>query len=322
MALDTTFLNNVTRTHFIPGLKNQIYDRIPLFNRLLAKGRGRSAVGRSLIFDAVLTNPTAFGLYSGYDVLASQPVNPIQQGSLSWADYYATMSISNVEVWRNSGNKEKLVDMLRVQTDNSLRALKERMQEDLYNTGGTIGGNQRLEGLRSIVGTGRTYAGINSSTFSDWNANVNSTTHSRANLRDPTSTSYMPTILRTAYTDATHDLSPDFSITTKLLYNLYQDIAGVQNLRIDEDVADLGFGGVKFQGGVSILFDDYATTSIFYFLTLENFTAYVFPQANFDFDGWQRPVNQNARITHVFWSGQIVCDTPRQQSVLNDMGAS
>ncbi|MEE8113924.1 MAG: hypothetical protein V3T23_06170, partial [Nitrososphaerales archaeon] len=104
MALDTTFLNNVTRTHFIPGLKNQVYDRIPLFNRLLAKGRGRSAVGRSLIFDAVLSRATAFGLYSGYDVLASQPVNPIQQGSLAWSDYFATMSISNVEVWRNSGS--------------------------------------------------------------------------------------------------------------------------------------------------------------------------------------------------------------------------
>ncbi|MFQ5799757.1 MAG: phage major capsid protein, partial [Bacteroidota bacterium] len=301
MALDTTFLNNVTRTFFIPGLKNQIYDKIPLFNRLLAKGRGRRAVGRSLIFDAVLTKHSAFGLYSGYDVLASQPVNPVQQGSLSWSDYYATLSISNVEVWRNSGNKEKLLDMIRVQTENALRTLKERMQQDLYNTGGTVGGNQRLEGLRSVVGTGRTYAGINSSTFSNWDSNVNSTTHSDANLRDPTSTSYLPRILRNSYTSATHDDAPDFAITTKLIYNAYQDIAGVQNLQIDEDVADLGFGGVKFQGGVSILFDDYINANYFYFLNLSNFQAFVFPQANFDFDGWQRPVNQNARITHVFW---------------------
>ena len=46
-TLDTTFLNNTTREHFLPTLKNQLYNTTALMNRLFAKGRVKSMTGRS-----------------------------------------------------------------------------------------------------------------------------------------------------------------------------------------------------------------------------------------------------------------------------------
>lgn len=323
--LDVTFLQNATRDHFIPGLRNQLYDRMPLWNRLTAAGRIRPAVGESLSLRITSKRHTAKGLFQGFDVLATQQINPIVKATADYANYYATVAISYEEVRRNSGNKEKLLDMIRVQMDNSLATLKEDETKDVYDDGTAIGGRNRILGLKAAVtGTTGTYLGINRATAGNeyWRANASATAHTVANLKDPTSTSYLPSLMRTSDTDATHDQSPDLIVTTKKIYNLYQDIAEVGNLRFNNEVANLGFGGVEFGPGKTMIFDDYATANYLYFLTIARFDLFVFGDANFDVGEWVKPANQEAKVAHIIWSGQLICNVPREQAVLSSVGAT
>ncbi len=99
-GLDLTFLNATTRDHFLPTLKDNIYNKMPLFNRLAAKGRMKTATGTSLSWRVVAKRHAATGLFTGYDILASQPTNPLVSASLTDAVRFRVTS-RRLKVERN-----------------------------------------------------------------------------------------------------------------------------------------------------------------------------------------------------------------------------
>jgi hypothetical protein len=330
-GLDTTFLNNVTREHFLPVLKNNIYKKMPLMTKLMTGGNVRPAKGRSLIWDVILRRATSVGTWTGYNPVATQPTNPTVQASMNWSNYYGTIAISLQEEMQNSGDmqKEKLLDMLEIQFKNVESSLKEKMYQDLYLGNTTVGGDYVLVGLQAIVSASNTYAGINRATAgnSDWQAQVNSTAHTIANLKDPTSTSYLPSIMRTSWLNASFDNSPDLIVTTPTIYELYQYIAETHNLQFDNSMANLGFYNGAKLGSVEMIFDKYCTSYYIYFLTTKNFQTFIFDGANFDIPSegagsWVSGVGQLARSCQVIWMGQIICDVPRENAVCSNVGAS
>lgn len=325
-TLDTTFLNLVTREKFLPTMKNQIYKNNPILNKLVTNGQKKDASGTSLKWDEVIRGHEAKGLFSGYDILASQPINPVGAFTEDYAQYYSTLSIAKDEMIKNSGNKEKLFDMVTIQTKNARATFNQDMGTALYGAGTAVGGKTTLAGLQKIVSATNTYAGYNRSTAANafWRSTVDGTGYTLANLKDSTTTSYLPSIMRTNLAAATYDAGPNVIATTDKIYNLYQDIAGAHNLRIDNSSADLGFKGVTFGAGVTMIADKNCTTNYMYMLTTDDFELYVFSEADFtmDSDGWVRPPNQLAYTAHIIWMGQIICRVPRQQAVLTSVGAS
>lgn len=327
-GLDTAFLNNVTRAHFIPTVQNILYNQSPLWNRLFVSGRVQTFVGTALQWDVIIRKHAAVGRFTGYDVFSNQPINPTVQATLSEASYYAALAISGTEKRKNSGSMEKLLDILKVQNENATDTLKDVMYADAYSNGSPVGGKQGLYGLEVAVDDGTasgiaTYANIDRTVAANasWRANVDSTAHPAANLKDPTSTDYLPSLMRTGYTNATHAHGPDLILTTKTIYNIYQDIAGINNLRFDQEVADLGFGGVKFQN-VTMAFDDFCPAHFLYELNLGDWDVWVFAGANFDMpeEGWMRPPNQDAFITQIIWSGQMRLNSPWHQMKFTQIG--
>ena len=325
-GLDVTFLNNITRAKFIPAVKNVLYNQSPLFNRLFTKGRVQSMTGTALQWNVIIRKHAAVGRFTGYDVFANQPINPTVQAQLGEGSYYAALAISGTETRKNTGNMEKLLDAVKIQHDNAISTLKEQMYTDAYGDGSLVGNRQGLVGLSAAVSATNIYANINRATAGNaaWQANVNATAYTIANLKDPTSTSYMPSVMRALYTSCTHDHAPDLIIANKAQYNLYQDIAGVQNLRFDNEVANLGFGGVQFGPGVAIIFDDFCANATMYFLNTGDWNVFVYSGANFDMpeEGWMRPPNQDAVITQILWSGQMRLDSPWHQGVFTSIGAT
>lgn len=325
-VLDTTFLNNVTRSKFLKVTKNQIYNKTVLLNRFMAAGRVKEMTGASLQWPVIAKKHTPVGVYSGYDVFASQPINPTAIATLNSANYYATLAISVEEEKKNFGSMERLLDMVKVQFDNANASLKDRLSTDLYSDGTQVGGRNIIIGLAAAVASGNTYANIDRTATGNsyWQAGVSATAHTIAHMKDSTSTSFLPSLMRTAQTTATHDSSPDLIVTTKAIYNIYQDIATIGNLRFNNDIANLGFGGVEFGPGVTMVFDDYCTANYMYFLAMSDWSVFVMPGLNFDDEdeGWRKPIDQNAKINHIYWSGQIRLDSPWQQYLYSSLGAS
>jgi hypothetical protein len=326
VTLSLDFLNATTRTKFIPVLKDQIYDRRVVFNRLNAKGRKKSMTATALEWQVVMKRHAAFGIYTGYDKLINQPINPLVKATLPPAEYYATLAISKTEERRNSGNPEKLLDMVKVQHDNALETMQEGVGgTDIYGSGTLIAGRQPVIGLAAAINSGNTYADIDRTDTANaaWQANYDATAYTLAHLKDSTDPYYFPHLLRYMHKLCTHRNSPDLVVLGKDNYTLYEDISEGR-LRIDNEVADLGFGGAKLSPGVTMTFDDYCTAGGVFFLTLQDWTLYVYDGADFDMqeEGWIVPPDQAAKVTHIFWSGQLRLDTPREQGRFTNVGQS
>lgn len=329
-ALDTSMLTLVTRSKFLPVLKNNLYNKTRLLNLFLKKGRVKDWTGYSLQWDVIGTKHAAVGLFSGYSTVANQPINPLVQATLSNANYYATVSISKEEEVRNTGPQgaEKLLDILKTQMKNAESTLKDSISTDIYGSATTRGGYNTINGLGvAITGSTGTYANIDRSATANsfWRSNVDATVYTDANIEDPTNAGYLPRVMNTNYTNASHDGQPDIIVTTKHLYNEYKLIAQTTNLRFDNNVADLGFAGVQFDG-MTMFFDDYCTSKAMYFLTSDDWSVFVVPGANFDFDEqngsmWKLPTDQLAKVAHLLWMGQFRLDAPWQQAASTALGS-
>jgi len=263
--------------------------------------------------------------YSGYDVFANQPNRPTRQASLSPANLSVPMAISGEEERKNSGSMEKLVDMVKTQFDNAKATMRDALATSVYSTGSTIGGRSQVTGLAAAIDNDNTYAGIDRTGAGNtyWQAQVDATAHTLANQKDPTSTSYLPSLMRTKITDCTLETVPDLIVTKPATWNIYQDIMEGK-IRLMNDTADGGFQKVQFSPGLQFIYDKYCTANAMYFLNTEDWYLYVYSDANFSLkgNGWTEAQSQDAKIAFLLWSGQLVCERPIQQGVLSNLSVS
>ena len=328
--LDSTFLELATRDHHLPVLKNNIYNKTRGFAVLKKKGRVfEEWAGDNVIWSVVAKKNPTITRFRGSSTLPSQQVNPLARPSLPSGNYSVTIGITKEERAKNKGKKEVLVKMLEAQMKNAESTLREEIGTDFYSDGSQVGGMNGIVGLRAIVDNDNTYAGLNRSTAGNeyWQANIDTTTYTDANLEDQTHAGYLPGLMYDAYTDATHDGSPDIVITTKHLFNVYQLIAQAMNLRFDNAEANLGFAAVKFGPDVPVIFDDFCTTKHLFMLNTDDLSLYIVPDFNFEYDKneqngsiWLQPTDQLALVAHVVFMGQLTCDAPWQQAAYTTLG--
>ena len=328
--LDSTFLELATRDHHLPVLRDNVFDKTRLLAVLKKKGRVfEEWAGDNIIWSVGAKKNPTITRFRGSSTLPSQQVNPAARPSLPSGNYSVTIGITKEERMKNRGKPEVLLKMLETQMKTGEETLREEIGTDCYSDGSTVGGFNGVHGLRAIVDNDNTYAGINRSTAGNeyWQANIDTTTYSDANLEDQTHAGYFPALLNDAYTDATHADAPDIVVTTKHLFNVYQIIAQAMNLRFDNATANLGFAAVKFGPDVPVIFDDFCTTKHLFMFNTGDMSLYVVPGANFEYDKneqngsiWLQPTDQLSLVAHVIFMGQLVCDKPRQTSAYTTLG--
>lgn len=333
MSLDLTFLNNVTREHFAPGLQNQLYDEMPLMKRIVNNGV-ETATGRSLIWDVPLYRNIANGQIAGYDPMITQDQNLVAQAALAYANYYyANVSISLEEQDMNSGSKERLINMLDVKHNAAKSELKEKVYKDLFLAVTTRGGYNTLVGMKAAIDNNNTYAGIDRTVANNagWLAQVNETASTDAELTNPSSGSkYFPTIIRNLTLTAAHDKNPSMIILTKALYELLEFLGETVNLRFQGSNWDFAadkitMGKQGAQRGQDVFYDNYCTALHMFIVTPEDWKAFIFPNRNFEpaevaGQVWRSGQGQLAVYMTYTWKGQVLCTVPREQAVATALG--
>jgi hypothetical protein len=330
MSLDATFLAAATRDHHLPVLQNNVFDKTRLLAVLKKKGRVfQEWAGDNIQWGVGAKKNPTITRFRGSSPLPSQQVNPVAIPTLPSGNYAVTIGITKEERLKNKGKKEVLIKMLETQMKAAEETLREEIGTDFYSDGSTVAGFNGIVGLRAIVDSDNTYAGIDRTGTGNsyWQANIDTTTYSDANLEDQTHAGYFPGLLYDAYTDATHDDAPDIVVTTKHLFNVYQLIAQAMNLRFDNAEANLGFAAVKFGPDVPVIFDDFCTTKHLFMFNTGDLGLYVVPGANFEYDTneengsiWLQPTDELSLVAHILFMGQLVCEKPRQTSCYTTLG--
>jgi hypothetical protein len=323
MSLNFDNLSALTRDQYIPNLVDNIKKSNVLTMRLLGASKP-TASGNKVLQPVEYARQTAKGFYSGYDVLDTSPSEVFTDAQYDWVQAFGTITISGKEEALNDG-KERVIDLLEAKVKNMEVAMKELYGETLYGTGD--GSDGKFVGLQHIIKADRTLGGINSTNYSWWDGGyIKALSSSDAGVAGTTAT-YAETVniiekqIRTAFGSLTKGSdSPTMIVTTQIIFDALEEALSDQ-VRYNGSQASVGESGfleLKYRG-VSIFVDEHCPAGHMYFLN-ENYMGFRHHRKrNFSFEGFQKPVNQDARIAKMLWLGALTCSNPSRLGLIKNL---
>lgn len=322
MALNYDYIQAQVQERYLPGFANNIYDSSALLTTLRNDGRLTVRGGERITEGVTYAKNTARGTYSEYDTVDTSPTQKRTRARFEWGHYYVTLSIPKTSELRVSGDRA-VMSLLASEMESAEMDMKDQLGDDIF-TGVAPDG---LVGLESAVGTTNTYGGISGTDYSWWQATVDSTAHTKANLKTASSTSYIITLLSNAWDNCTHNgSSPNLIVTTWEVYGILEAVLQAQatyeqlNAR-SQAIAQSGFNVIQYRG-VPIVADEKCPANEMYVLNTNFLKLYVHPDDDFEFSGFVKPGNQLVRVGQITFSGQIGITSRWAFQRFSSMGAS
>lgn len=255
--------------------------------------------GERIVVPLMYGKNTTSGSYSGYDALDVTPQAGIDSAEFNWKQYSVSVTISGEEQRKNAGSS-KIIDILDARTKQARMSMTESLTTDMFSDG-TGNASKTLTGLEAMVAASGTYGGINSSTYTWWQAYVETTSEALGLAK-----------MRTAYNTASlgGKDTPDLLVTTQALYEKYEGLFTAtinMNSEGSRKLADGGFRSLEFKGQ-PIVWDELCPTGTVYFLNSKHMNLTVHPDANFEVTDFIKPENQDAQVAQILFMGNFTCD--------------
>lgn len=312
MSLSIDSLTAVTRDKFIPVLVDNIFNSNILTFKMLQNSEP-TASGNKVLQPIEYAKSGAKGFYNGYDVLDTTPQELFTDASYDWVQCHASITYSGREEALNSG-AERVVDLISAKVKNAEKSLKDLFGDQLYGT--EDGSGSGFLGLQHIIGTNRELGGITSSaTYPWWNSQVEavSGSPSYANMVDSTNANYIQKRIREMYGKCAIDNdAPDLIVTTQVIFDAYEESLVAQKRfgASSQSLADAGFTNLLYRG-TPIVVDDHCPPGMMFFLNTKYIKFRHHASRNFAFQGFSKPVNQDASVAHIYWLGALTVSNPR-----------
>lgn len=238
----------------------------------------------------------------------------------AWKNVAIHVSASGTEIRNNTG-KERIIPLVEARVKNALRTFANDMSSDLYSDGTAT---NQINGLKAIVadaGTG-TVGGINSSTYSWWQNQVQS---NAAPIQGGGAVTIGTTTIQTQMNNLWYTLTrggdvPDLIVADNGYFDFYEESLQQYKRYMDSDEADGGFLALKYKSA-DVFFDGGTmgggiASNHMYFLNTDFMEICVHKDANLERLDDKVSLNQDAVIIPFLWQGNLVCSNRALQGVL------
>jgi hypothetical protein len=286
-----------------------------------------SASGNKVLQPVEYAEASAKGFYSGYDVLDTSPSEVFSDASYEWKQAYSTISISGKEEALNDG-KERVIDLLEAKVKNAEKSIKKMFGAKLYSSANGSS-DEGFMGLQHVCAVDRSMGAIDSTTHTWWDGYVSAraNTPTYANLIDSTNANYIQKIFREVFGALTIGSDkPSLIMVSQVVFDAYEESLTQQKRfgASDKSLADSGFSNLLYRG-VPVVVDSELEESASgkMFMINEKYLQFRHHRKrNFSFEGFQKPINQDARVAKVLWLGALTCSNPRMQGMLSSLPTS
>lgn len=311
----------------------ELGDNVLNNNALLLKLRERGNVkpfgGGNVILEEIMYTDSSTinaGSYSGYEVLNISPNSPISAAQFNIQQYYASVTMSGLEMLQNSG-KEAIIDLIDGRMEIAEKQLINRIASDIY-LDGTGNAGKNITGLAAAVPdapTSGTYGGIDRATWSFWRSQVYSgVTNGGAAVSAANIQAYMTQLALRCVRGKDR---PDLWVADNNYYGLYvQSMQAIQRVTNEGDakMAGAGFPALKFYGGgmaADVVLDGGigANATANHMWALNTNYIYFRPHRDRNFvpiGGERQAVNQDAIVKLIGWAGNMTSKGPQFNGVL------
>jgi hypothetical protein len=306
-----TILSTTLANH-MPKLVDNVFSARPFVYFLKQAGQVRTISGGSKIVLPLLygQNGTAAS-YSAYDTINITPQTGITAAEYNWKQYAASITISGIEEAQNN-SEEQIIDLLEAKTFQAEETITEKFDQMFISSGLTSNatGNSGKDwlGLAALVkdSTSTNIGGIDQTSDTWWAPGHKNTTAGALTLAQ----------MRTAYnTVSAGNDQPNVILTTRTLFEKYEDLLQPQERFMDSKTADGGFQNLLFKGA-PIVYDNYVTAGDMYFLNTKYIRLVGHSENWFKPTPFVRPNNQDARYAQILCYGELTVSNRARQGVL------
>jgi hypothetical protein len=305
MALSVTQMNAITEKFFLKKLHDNIFDSNPLLMKIKKAGSYKSTSGGTQIYVPLnYATATASGWYQGAETLSTTDNDNITAAAFDWASLYAGVSITEEDELKNSGDAAQL-NLLKSKMQIAEKTLSDDLGTGLFSDGTD---SKSIVGLRDIVATDQTVGGIDQSTYSWWQGQVDSST-----------TATTISAMNTVYQDCVVDSDkPNYVATTRALFNSYYSLLQPQQRFQDDETAGGGFQNLMFNGA-PVVHDSHCPANHMFMLNLNHLHLFYHPKRNMAFEPFQKPINQQVKVSRILWMGSLGSSNNRLHGKLSGL---
>lgn len=300
---------SLTMEHYIGKLIDNIFTSKPWLWALQNAGRIRNYHGTSIEVQLMYGKTANRGSYSGADVFATASPTGIGNASFDWKQYYALVSFEGIELAKNSG-REAVLSLLRARLEQAEMTISEELDQMLLGDG-TGNSGKDWDGLLKFVGTvDNVVGGIDSTTSTWWDPQVNAAAIADVDL---------VARMRTTYNNASEGNDhPTNVFTTQAAFEIYEDSL-TDILRVeDPTMGDLGFQNLMYKGA-PVAFDDYVAAGDMYFINTKYIDLAKLNDVWFKTSEMLTPTNQDVQYKHIKCYGNLVISNRKRQGALTSI---
>jgi len=301
MALTYDQISAITEKKFLPKLVDNIFDSNPALQRL-RKNQEKVSGGTSVIVPLNYAQVSSAGWYSGSDTLNTADNDVITAAEYDWKQLYVNISITRKDELMNMGDAAKL-NFVKSKMEIAEKTLSDALGTGVFSSGSN---SKSIQGTGLMMSTSNTYGGISQSSYSWWQANVDSSTTTL-------SLSAMQSQFGAASIGSD---TPTVGYCTQAVYDSYYALLQPQQRFMDEKTAKGGFTSLMFNGK-PIIVDSHQKTGDLEFINEKYFKLYVHKDEDFRMEPFQKPINQNVKVAKVFWMGVLASSNNRMHAALN-----
>lgn len=295
------------------ALHDQVFDNDVFLQWMRAGGRVKMVDGgERMRIGLMFGKNTTAGWYADYESLDTTAQAGMTSAFFNNKQASASISVSGLELRSNKGAAQ-ITSLQQEKITQAASSLVDVIATGAFSDG-TGTSSKQLTGLEAMIedtpGT-VAYADVPTANTQWQNQTATSVGAAAINL--------LPK-LRTVYNDCKQgkggaSSAPDFIITTQAVHEAMESLMFPQ-VRYEQNPsggADAGISKLMFKSA-EVVWDDYCTSGNMYLLNSDHIGMFIHPDANFSMadGGFQKPINQDALITQIFFQGNMFTNNRRK----------
>jgi hypothetical protein len=307
----TTTLNN-----YKPEIISNIIDNHPLLNRLKAKGNIVKASGGVNFQEKISYAENGTVQSQGeYDIFNTTPQDVLATATFAQKIITGTMTMTDLEMKQNSG-KEAFINLAEAKKKVLIESLKNYLGSQIY-ADGTGSGGKEIGGLQLLIAdapTTGTVGAINRANYSVWqnklyDFSVESVTASSSTIQAAFNK------LWTRCQAQAGEL-PDLIAADSVYFEYFESsLQSIQRIT-DPAIGALGFSSYKYKNA-DVFYDPECPASHAYFINTNHVFLKYLGKDLLEVGETMRPVNQNAYVTPIVFTGNMTIDNARVHGVMH-----
>jgi hypothetical protein len=309
-------LLTTTLDNYKSEITSNILDNHPLLNRLKAKGNIIKASGGATFQEKISYAENGTVQSQGeYDTFNTTPQDVLTTATFAQKIITGTMTMTDLEMKQNSG-KEAFINLAEAKKKVLMESLKNYLGAQIYGDG-TGSGGKDIGGLQLLIAdapTTGTVGAINRANYSVWQNKLYDFSVESATASSSTIQAAFNTLWSRCQSQAGE--LPDLIAADAVYFDYFESsLQSVQRIT-DPAIGALGFSSYKYKNA-DVFYDPECPASHAYFINTNHVFLKYLGKDLLEVGETMRPVNQNAYVTPIVFTGNMTIDNARVHGVMH-----